>query len=49
MEQNLVDLAKNFAENLNNLIVGLAKKIDELEAENAELRRKLGTETDNLK
>ena len=52
MEQtqvNLVDLAKNFADNLNSLIIGLAQKINELEAENAELRHKLDSKTDDLK
>lgn len=43
------ELAKNFVDNLNTLIMSLAKKIDELEAENAELKRRLEADTDDLK
>ena len=48
-EYSIIEAAKTLADNLNGLIIGLAKKIEELEKENAELKRKLEANTDDLK
>lgn len=46
---NIVELTKNTANNMHELMMQLAKHIAALEAENAELKRKLEAHNDDLK
>lgn len=46
---NIVEIAKRTAENLSQLVVKMAERVAELEAENAELKRKIGANIDDLK
>jgi hypothetical protein len=50
MEQpNVVEMAKNLADNINFLIIKLAEKIQDLENENADLKKQLGAQNNDAK
>lgn len=50
MEQlGIVEMAKKTAEGMNFLIVKMAERIEELETENADLKKKLSSHDDDLK
>ena len=50
MEQlSIVEMAKKTAEGMNFLIIKLAKRVDELEKENSDLKQKLSAHDDDLK
>jgi len=46
---NIVDLTKASAKNLYEMLIEIANHIEKLQTENAELRRKLNSKTDDLK
>lgn len=48
-ELDIVAITRSTAKNLYELMLELAIHIEKLEAENDELRRKLNSETDDLK
>lgn len=50
MEQSsILELAKKTAESMNFLIIKLAERVEELEKENVDLKRKLSAHNDDLK
>lgn len=48
-EINIVDLTRATAKNLYEMLMELASHIEKVQAENEELRRKLGAKTDDFK
>lgn len=46
---NIVDLTRVTAKNIYEMLMELASHIEKLQAENAELRRKLSAKTDDFK
>lgn len=48
-EINIVDLTRVTAKNLYEMLMEVSNHIEKLQAENAELKRKLNADTDDLK
>lgn len=46
---SIVEMARRTADNMGQLVIKLAERVEELEAENAELKRKLEANADDLK
>jgi hypothetical protein len=49
VDLGIVEMAKKTAEGMNFLIVKMAERIEELEKENVDLKKKLSSNDDNLK
>jgi hypothetical protein len=48
MRQSIIEITRNTADNMKELLMQLAEHIEKLEAENAELRRALGAKENDL-
>jgi hypothetical protein len=48
-EFNIVEVTRNTANHMREVLLQLAQHIEKLEFENAELKRKLGAHNDDLK
>ncbi len=49
MEPDIAELLRSTAKNMSELFHMLANKVEQLEKENAELKRQLGDKTDDFK
>ena len=49
MEISIVEMARKTAENMGQLVIKLAERVEELEKENTDLKRKLEAHDDDLK